>query len=109
MNMELTEIHSELLMMKQELESRLMKDETNSMDHFIHEPLFTNSMYEKKHLIQKHIHDDLQDVERALSKLEYGIYGICEETGERIPLDKLKTLPTARSIFDFSFHDLVRI
>ncbi|MBM6618527.1 TraR/DksA C4-type zinc finger protein [Bacillus suaedaesalsae] len=109
MNIEFTEIHSELLMMKQELESRLMKDETNTTEHFFNEPLFTNSLYEKKHLIQKHIHDDLQDVDRALLKLEYGLYGICEDTGERIPLNKLKTLPTARSIFDFSFQDLVRI
>lgn len=109
MNADYSEIHSELLMMKQELESRLKKDETLTTDHFFHEPLFSNSMYEKKHLIQKHIHDDLQDVDRALLKLEFGMYGICEETGERIPLDKLKTLPTARSLFDFSFQDLVRI
>jgi DnaK suppressor protein len=109
MNTDYTELHSELLMMQQEMESRLQQDHTSYNQEFIDEPLFLNTLHEKKQLIQKHIQDDLQDVKRALVKLEYGLYGICEDTGERIPLDKLKTIPTARSIHDFSYKDLVRI
>jgi DnaK suppressor protein len=109
MNTDFTELHSELLMMQQELENHLHQEYTPYNQEIIEEPLFSNTLYEKKQLIQKHIHDDLKDVKRALLKLEYGLYGICEDTGERISLEKLKTIPTARSIHDFSYKDLVRI
>lgn len=109
MNMDFNEIHSELLVMKQELESRLKLGSENTFEEFATEPLFRNDQDEKKVLIQKHIQDDLADVKRALLKLEFGIYGYCEETGEPIPLRKLRTLPTARTLHDFTYSDLVRI
>jgi RNA polymerase-binding transcription factor DksA len=109
MNTDYTELHSELLTMQQELESRLQQEYTPINQDMFDEPLFSNSLFEKKLLVQKHIQDDLQDVKRALLKLEYGLYGICEDTGERIPIEKLRTIPTARSIHDFSYKELVRM
>ncbi|MFD1735744.1 molecular chaperone DnaK [Bacillus salitolerans] len=103
------ELYTELFMMKQELESRLSKEIKHLNQEFSAELLFRHSQDEKKILIQKHIKDDLKDVERALAKMEFGLYGICEETGQRIPIEKLKNLPTARSIHDFNYHELVRI
>lgn len=38
----------------------------------------------------------LDDVERALKKLEDGTYGISEQSGEPIPRDRLDALPWAR-------------
>ena len=38
----------------------------------------------------------LADVERALEKLDDGRYGISEESGEPIPLDRLEAVPWAR-------------
>ncbi|HEX6709998.1 MAG TPA: TraR/DksA C4-type zinc finger protein [Rubrobacter sp.] len=37
----------------------------------------------------------LQDVERALQKVEDGTYGICDDTGEEIPKGRLEAVPEA--------------
>jgi RNA polymerase-binding protein DksA len=39
-------------------------------------------------------------LENALSKAEHGIYGLCEECGEDIPLARLQALPTAALCVD---------
>jgi DnaK suppressor protein len=38
----------------------------------------------------------LDEVERALAKIEAGTYGVSEESGEAIPLERLQVLPWAR-------------
>ncbi len=38
----------------------------------------------------------LADVERALAKLEAGTYGLSEDSGTPIPLDRLEAVPWAR-------------
>lgn len=38
-----------------------------------------------------------EDVNDALEKIEQGIYGVCEECGEEIPIDRLKANPAART------------
>jgi DnaK suppressor protein len=102
------ELYKELFMTKQELESRLKKRTRDVFEEFAAETLFQTFQDEKKLLIEKHIQDDLADVKRALAKIELGVYGICEETGQKIPYEKLRTIPTARSIYDFNY-DLVRM
>lgn len=37
----------------------------------------------------------LRQVERALSKIEEGTYGVCDITGEEIPLARLEAVPYA--------------
>ncbi|MDQ3509375.1 MAG: TraR/DksA C4-type zinc finger protein [Actinomycetota bacterium] len=37
----------------------------------------------------------LEDVERALEKIEDGTYGICDDTGEEIPKGRLEAMPEA--------------
>lgn len=37
------------------------------------------------------------DVAEALEKMEQGVYGICEECGEPIPVERLKANPAART------------
>jgi DnaK suppressor protein len=37
----------------------------------------------------------LQDVERALEKVEEGSYGVCEDTGEEIAKGRLEAMPEA--------------
>lgn len=41
---------------------------------------------------------ELQEVEAALARMEAGTYGICERTGQRIPLQRLLLVPTARTV-----------
>lgn len=37
----------------------------------------------------------LEDVNRALEKIEEGMYGICDDTGEEIPKGRLEAMPEA--------------
>lgn len=37
----------------------------------------------------------LRQIERALEKIEEGTYGVCDLTGEEIPLARLKAIPYA--------------
>ncbi|WP_420835796.1 TraR/DksA family transcriptional regulator [Bacillus weihaiensis] len=91
-------IRYELQVMKEELTTRL----------------FNHSMFEmtydteqgKSYTLMHHIKEELQDVERALMKIDKGVYGYCEDTGEEIPFEKLRILPTARTKYDFYFQEL---
>jgi DnaK suppressor protein len=87
----LVQIQSELQLSKRELETSL---------HKIEDPRSPAIQ-----LIKEDIKADLQDVICALQKLENENYGICEMTGEKIPEEKLKMMPTARTIFDFAIYD----
>ncbi len=42
----------------------------------------------------------LREIERALRRIEEGLYGICEECGEDIAVKRLKARPTARYCID---------
>lgn len=40
------------------------------------------------------------DVVEALEKMDQGVYGICEVSGDPIPLDRLKANPAARTTIE---------
>lgn len=44
------------------------------------------------------LQDNLFLVELALQKMEQGTYGICENTGQQIPLERLRLVPEARTV-----------
>ncbi|MDQ0161657.1 hypothetical protein [Bacillus alveayuensis] len=81
------EMKRELLLMKEELETRLAEK-----DQKVNPKL---AFYMK---------EELKDVEYALKKLSLGKYGICEKTFQEIPLEKLQIMPTARTLDDFSIQ-----
>ncbi|WP_102347008.1 molecular chaperone DnaK [Bacillus sp. Marseille-P3661] len=90
-------IKSELELSKKELEERLNRgcridrfEEYQSVAGIIER--------EKNYVLDQHIQDELEDVKRALVKMDFGIYGLCEETGEEIPMHLLTILPTVRTI-----------
>jgi DnaK suppressor protein len=95
---EFYEIRYELQVMKEELRTRLF-------DHSLFE-MTCEDHQGKGSTLMHHIKEELQDVERALVKIDKGIYGYCEDTGEEIPFEKLRILPTARTIDDFFFQEL---
>ncbi|MCH1623855.1 TraR/DksA C4-type zinc finger protein [Ferdinandcohnia quinoae] len=103
MNDQYAEIKSELELTKRELLTRLAHSTHYEVSS---EPLYESNKIQKEKIVIHHIREDLRDVELALQKMDYGAYGICEETGDQIPFDKLRILPTARSIFEFSFSEL---
>ncbi len=99
MNDQLTAIYTELLLMKEELQSRLFE---YSCFQVSTSPQAAINHKQKATLIY-HIKEELQDVLLALSKIENGTFGYCEETGAPIPLSKLAVLPTARTANDFLY------
>lgn len=50
-----------------------------------------------KELLEK----ELTDIEKTINKFEIGNYGQCEISGELIPYDLLKVIPTLKSINEF--------
>ncbi len=50
---------------------------------------------EKRLALEKQIKDHLAGVEHALDKFEKGTYGLCDDCGQPIPLDRLEALPQA--------------
>ena len=58
---------------------------------------------------QDKIRTELLEIESALSRMEQGIFGICEETEEQIEIDRLLALPWTRlSIEGAEIREAVR-
>ena len=53
---------------------------------------------EKDMTIYHRDRQQLEEVNHALEKMDTGTYGICEETGKEIPVERLKAVPTARTV-----------
>lgn len=53
---------------------------------------------EKDQALHHHAEEELKDTLNALTKLEKGSYGICEQTGKEIPAERLLANPTARTV-----------
>lgn len=47
--------------------------------------------------VESNLEKELRDVLNALEKMETGTYGICENTGQEIALDRLRAYPAART------------
>lgn len=47
--------------------------------------------------LESNLENQLQDTNTALEKMEQGTYGICENTGKEISVDRLKAYPAART------------
>ena len=52
-------------------------------------------------------HKQLTDVKHALEKIEAGTYGICEVSGEPIPLERLEAMPTATTCIEHTHNKLI--
>nr|WP_295973956.1 hypothetical protein [uncultured Bacillus sp.] len=81
MDLNTNEIYSELRKTKQELLERLENDCSSP-------------------LIKPYLLGELQDIDRALEKLERGTFGTCEISGELLPADVLLMIPTLKSMDD---------
>jgi RNA polymerase-binding transcription factor DksA len=51
--------------------------------------------FEKNLSLEGNLEQSLEMINRALSKIEDGTYGICEKTGEPIGEERLRVMPTA--------------
>jgi RNA polymerase-binding protein DksA len=50
---------------------------------------------EKDYALGKQLHEMLERVNYALSKIADGTYGVCDACGRNIPVERLETLPHA--------------
>ncbi|KON89165.1 hypothetical protein AF332_21750 [Sporosarcina globispora] len=53
-------------------------------------------------LIKPILFEELHDIEMTLSKIESGNFGKCEISGELLPADLLKMIPTLKTMEDCS-------
>ena len=51
-------------------------------------------------VLASQLRSELDEVERALAKLDEGTYGACETCGEAISPDRLEAMPAARFCID---------
>ncbi|MFX3622625.1 MAG: TraR/DksA family transcriptional regulator [Ectobacillus sp.] len=109
MNAAYNDIRKELELMRRELRSRLDQEKHNlylmEMGGELFEGL-TGNQEQKRRTVLHHIQQDLKDVERALFKMDIGMYGICEETGQPLSLEQLRIIPTACTVHEFVYERL---
>ncbi|MBU8877745.1 hypothetical protein BGM26_01915 [Bacillus sp. FJAT-29790] len=79
-------LYSELRKTRQELLEKLTDDNASS-------------------LIKPMIKDELADIEYTLKKMDEGLFGICEISGEVMPEELLNIIPTLKSMDDCSKLD----
>lgn len=88
-------LKNELELSKYELEERLNQ---LAERHEMKEASFSHDYIDidKNAVLLMNIKKELEDVKLALKKFDNNTYGICEKTGEMIPLDHLLVMPQAR-------------
>ena len=47
--------------------------------------------------IETRLEEQLREVTAALERIKNGVYGMCENDGKEIPLERLRAVPTART------------
>ncbi|HEU5140440.1 MAG TPA: TraR/DksA C4-type zinc finger protein [Bacillales bacterium] len=110
------EIKKDLLERKQESEQRLVANAEFGLDiplassqssgelsQYDNHPADSGTAVferEKDFALRQQVEGELRDVQHALEKMENGTYGICETTGKAIPLERLRAIPTARTIVE---------
>lgn len=97
------EFEKRLLEMREELESNIarLKDEIDvigsedEIDDLEDMASLDSDNIHHAALLKQQQHE-LDEVIHALSKIKTGNYGICEESGEQIPLERLRAIPHTR-------------
>lgn len=105
----LTELKSKLLAEKSRLEAELSRMGTPTGAEGDYEMKFDDlgndpdenatevEEYVDTVAVEGSLEGRLKDVNDALAKMEVGTYGVCEKTGEMIPIDRLMAYPAART------------
>ncbi|MEU2427294.1 TraR/DksA C4-type zinc finger protein [Streptomyces sp. NPDC007851] len=64
-----------------------------------HDPEGASTAFERAHVaaLLSQAREHLNDLDRALERLEKGDYGRCEQCGEPIPMERLEVRPAAKT------------
>jgi len=99
---ELKQIQNMLLERKMEILGKLLEEHETYVQHLKTE---TGDLADEAYdVIERDLAYDLsiaektelEEINEALRKIEEGTYGICEDCGEKIPVERLKVKPYAR-------------
>lgn len=85
-------LEANIARLKEELESVVTDEGINDMEDLA--SLESESMHHNAMLTQQQ--HELSEVIHALSKIDNGTYGICEESGDDIPIERLHAKPHTR-------------
>ena len=93
----LREIREELVRMQEgmaeDAEERSQEEQDTQLDRGdMSQEIFTREM---DATIEGQVGRRLEDVDRALEKIDEGSYGVCDDTGEEIPKGRLEAMPEA--------------
>jgi DnaK suppressor protein len=94
----LIELREELLRIRDGVEDdqrELGEDEEDFTEHDsgdMSQSIFTREM---DATVEQQVERRIGEIDRALEKIEEGSYGICDDTGERIPKGRLEAIPEA--------------
>jgi DnaK suppressor protein len=94
----LIELREELLRIRDGVEDdqrELGEDEEDFTEHDsgdMSQSIFTREM---DATVEQQVERRIGEIDRALEKIEEGTYGICDDTGEKIPKGRLEAIPEA--------------
>jgi RNA polymerase-binding transcription factor DksA len=91
-------IKERLLERKEKLDELLIRVERSArrqLDKSYEEQAIQRENEEALTVLDNSLNDELKQIEKALTRIEKGKYGICENCGETIPVKRLETLPHA--------------
>ncbi|PYZ97946.1 hypothetical protein CR205_04945 [Alteribacter lacisalsi] len=77
-----------------------LRDRTGELSNYDNHPADSGSeLFErsKDSALYGQAKNHLKEIDRALEKMDKGTYGICEQSGERIPLERLEANPLAKT------------
>jgi DnaK suppressor protein len=94
------EQQEKLLAKRNELYASLnLKSQTDAADDEVKDPLDAAVTYTNRELVARQVEQYralLQEVEAALERIEDGSYGVCQGSGDDIPVKRLQAIPWAR-------------
>jgi DnaK suppressor protein len=86
------ELEANIERLNEEMEAIVTDDTSNDMEDLA--SLESESMHHTALLKQQRL--ELAEVDHALQKIKDGTYGICEESGDTIPVERLRAKPHTR-------------
>jgi len=95
------ELEANIARLIEEMEAIVTDDTINDMEDLASQE--SDSMHHNSLLKQQR--HELEEVEHALAKLEDNTYGICEESGDTIPIERLRAEPHTR----YCLNDAIKV
>ena len=96
LNAEKEKIEKNIALLREEADILALNDEVNDTGDTAE--LHIDNMKDKK--LIAHLITEIEEIDAALQRIKDGTYGICEKTGGKISIDRLKAYPAAKASVD---------